>query len=96
MKTFTLILAAIFTAITLPLSAKEEGEVPFDKCPAPVQTTLTKEATHVKGTIAKVERETKDGAEIFDAKITKPDGAKLTVKVAPDGKVIEKKEKKTK
>lgn len=96
MKTLTVILATTLAFLTLPVSAKEEGEVPLEKCPAPVQATLKKEAASAKGTIAKVERETKDGAEIFDAKITKPDGTKLTVKVAPDGKVIEKKEKKTK
>ncbi len=95
MKLITHILA-LALALTSAAFAKDEKEIAFAKCPAAVQAALTREAQAAAGTVGKVEHEVKDGAELYDAKITKPDGSKLTVKLSPDGRVLERKEKKAK
>ncbi|HZJ15217.1 MAG TPA: hypothetical protein VFD27_09220 [Chthoniobacteraceae bacterium] len=90
-------LSAILFGFILPLaSAKEETEVPFGQCPAPVQAMIKQNAQQVRGTVEKVEKEKTKDSEFYDAKIAGADGRHWSLKVLPDGKVLEWKEKKAK
>jgi len=69
-------LSAILFGFILPLaSAKEETEVPFGQCPAPVQAMIKQNAQQVRGTIEKVEKEKTKDSEFYDAKIAGADGS---------------------
>jgi hypothetical protein len=90
-------LCAILFGVMLPLvSAKDETEVPFEQCPAPVQAKIRENAQKVQGTVEKVEREKTKSSEFYDANIAGADGRHWSLKVTPDGKVMEWKEKNAK
>jgi hypothetical protein len=95
MKAFRLFLVLFGSTLSLVL-AKEETEVPFAQCPAIVQARVKDTAQQLKGTIGKIEKEKTKQMEFYDAKIASTDGKMWSVKVLPDGKVLEIKEKKEK
>lgn len=96
MKALHLLLAFVSILWTKPAPAGDAVEIAFADCPAAVQRAVQREAYLVKGVIARVERERKDHTVFYEAKISRPDGAKLTVKISAAGRVLEKKEKKGK
>jgi hypothetical protein len=95
MKALRLFLV-LFAATLSFVLAKEETEVPFEQCPAIVQSRVKETAQRLKGTIGKIEKEKTKEMEFYDAKIAGADGKMWSVKVLPDGKVLEIKEKKEK
>ena len=95
MKTSQLFLVLFSSAVSFAL-AKEETGVPFEQCPAIVQARVKEQAQRLKGTIGKVEKEKTKEMEYYDAKIAAADGKIWSVKVLPDGQVLEFKEKKEK
>lgn len=64
----------------------DEVDVSFDQLPPPVQATLKAEVG--AGTIDGFEKDTKDGADVYSADVTKADGQKYDVEIAADGKLI--------
>jgi uncharacterized membrane protein YkoI len=64
---------------------EQEQQVTLEQLPAAVRATLESEAAG--GTITEIVKETKDGAVVYEADVTK-DGKKLEVKIAEDGKLI--------
>lgn len=60
-------------------------------CPAAVKTAIDK--AFAKSTITKCKAEREDGHDQFEVKLTKADGAKAEVDVAPDGKILQVEEK---
>ena len=91
MKASRLFLVVFTSAVSLALA--EEGQpVPLADCPPIVQATLRENAERLKGTVGPVENA--KGTELYDARITGPDGKVWTVKVLTDGKVLEVVEKK--
>jgi hypothetical protein len=85
--------------VTLAIAANihaKEVELPLDKCPAAVQATIQQQLARAQGKLDKVEYEKKDGVEFYDAKIVGATGTKWTVKISPDGRTLEVKEKKAK
>jgi hypothetical protein len=90
----TLLLSFTFLAATaLTMVAKDETEIPIEACPAAVQSVIQENLTRCRGTLQKLEKEKKGGAEIYDAKIVDGKGTRWTLKLAADGKVLETKEK---
>jgi len=63
-----------------------EVMVPFGTLPVAVQKTLVKALPNQ--TPDAVERETKNGVEVYEAKAVKADGSRQIVKVDPDGKLL--------
>lgn len=84
---------AFLLALASTVLAKDEVPVAFEQCPQPVRTAIQENMTRCRGTLEKVEKEKKDGAEVYDAKIVDGNGKRWTLKVAPDGKIVEAKEK---
>jgi uncharacterized membrane protein YkoI len=66
---------------------KDEQKVSIDQVPPAVKATIMNEAG--KGTVKEIEQETKDGKTVYGADII-VDGKKFEIKVAADGKIIEK------
>jgi uncharacterized membrane protein YkoI len=64
----------------------DEVEVSFDQLPPAVQATLKAEVG--AGTIDGIEKDTKDGADVYSADVTKADGQKYDIEIAADGKLI--------
>jgi hypothetical protein len=60
-------------------------------CPSPVKTTI--EQKFPKSTITRCKAEREHGRDQFEVKLTKADGAKIEVDVAPDGKILQVEEK---
>jgi hypothetical protein len=58
-----------------------------------VKAVIQENLTRSRGSLQKLEKETKDGSEFYDAKIVDGNGKRWTLKLAPDGKVLEAKEK---
>jgi hypothetical protein len=67
---------------------KDEQTVSIDQVPAAVKATIMSEAG--KGTVKEIEQEIKDGKTIYGADIV-IDGKTFEIKVAADGKLIDKK-----
>jgi hypothetical protein len=93
--------ALVATAFfAMPAVAKEKEKNPnkrtvtvtLAQCPAAVQTAIL----GYKGTINELEAEQEGTVVTYDAKITLPDGKRLKLLLAPDGKLLESKEKKAK
>lgn len=103
MKLCTL-LALVIISLAGPAFAKDKGKdtpkdsgkrvtsITLDQCPEPVQAAIQA----YKPTATEIESEQEKGAITYDAKLTLPDGKRLKVLFAPDGKVLESKEKKAK
>jgi hypothetical protein len=66
---------------------ENEQKVSIDQVPAAVKATIMSEAG--KGTVKEIEQESKDGKTIYGADII-IDGKKFEIKVAADGKIIDK------
>ena len=60
-------------------------------CPKPVTDAVAK--AFPKATITKCHAEHEDGKDIFEAKITRADGTKAELDVAPDGAILQVEEK---
>ena len=84
---------AFLLALTSTLVAKDEQPVAIEQCPQAVRTVIQENITRCRGTLEKVEKEKKEGTEVYDAKIVAGDGKRWTLKVSPEGKIIEAKEK---
>ena len=84
----TLVLASAAT-----LLAKDEKDITLEACPPAVRAVIQDNLTRSRGTLQKLEKETKDKSEIYDAKIIDGNGKRWTLKLAADGKVVEAKEK---
>ncbi len=83
-------IVAVITAACLfvgHLDAEEETAIAFDKLPAAVQATLTKEAG--KAELTDIEQETEDGKLVYSAEAV-IDGKTYEFTVAPDGTLLEK------
>ena len=66
---------------------KEKEEiVPWESVPAAVQSTITSNSSG--GKVTSVEKEMKEGAVEYEAKVTGTDGKMSEVKVGADGKLI--------
>jgi hypothetical protein len=90
MKLLSAIGALLITATSV---FAQEQTVTLDQCPAPVKAAIQENITRSRGTLEKIEKETKNGVERYDAKIVDAAGKRWAVRVAPDGKVLEAKEK---
>jgi uncharacterized membrane protein YkoI len=66
---------------------ESEEEITLDECPAPVKATILKEAKG--GKIEEIEKEVENGVTLYEAEI-EVDGKEIEIKVAPDGKLLEK------
>ena len=87
-------LAAIaLLATSVSSFAKDEKEVSLDSCPAPVKKVVEENIARSRGKLEKIEKEKKDGAELYDAKIVDANGKRWALKVTPEGGIIETKEK---
>ena len=78
---------SVAMASTVASYVGEEVEIPWADVPAAVQKTVTDNAGG--GKIGKIEKETKGGKIVYEAKVQKPDGTKLEINVGEDGKLIE-------
>ena len=97
-----LIMASLVATLASPAIAKEKDKpkeggkrtapITLAQCPAPVQVEIQ---SH-KPTAAEIEAEQENGVITYDAKLTLPDGKRLKLLIAADGKVLESKEKKAK
>lgn len=75
----------VFVALLLfatPVRADEPG-----RCPAPVIASVSK--AFPKGTISACKLEREHGKDIFEVKLTRPDGEGLEVDVAADGAILQ-------
>jgi uncharacterized membrane protein YkoI len=87
-------LAAIFLIATSTSTfAKDEKEVALDSCPAAVKKVVEENLTRSRGKLEKIEKEKKDGVEFYDARIVDGNGKRWTLKMSPEGAVLEAKEK---
>ena len=93
MKLPRLLITMVTLATALSAFAKDEKEIPIEACPPAVKAVIQENLTRSRGTLQKLEKEKKDGAEIYDAKIVDANGKRWTLKLAADGKVLEAKEK---
>ena len=66
---------------------ESEEEITLEQCPAPVKATIMKEAKG--GKIEEIEKEVENGVLLYEAEIL-IDGKEIEIKVAPDGKLLEK------
>lgn len=90
----TLLIGALAGAIlvsALSFADEKEEKIQWVNVPAVVQNTIT--ANSGDGKIEEIEKETetKNGRQItvYEAKVKKPDGKKIKIKVSKDGKLIE-------
>lgn len=68
-------------------AGEKEEKIPWTDVPAAVQKTITENAGD--GKVGKIEKETKDGQTVYEAKVKKSDGTEIEVKVGQDGELIE-------
>ena len=87
------LLLVALVAISGSAFAKDEKEIPLESCPAPVKAVVQENITRSKGKLDKIEKESADGAEFYDAKITDGNGKRWTLKISPQGAILETKEK---
>ncbi len=66
--------------------SKGEEMVAWDSVPAAVQKTITDNAAG--NPVDKVEKETRDGTTLYEAKVKKANGSRLVIKVGEDAKLI--------
>ncbi len=88
-KKFSLVVAVVALALTLPVFADDdkEEEVKLADCPAAVQKTIKENAG--TGQVLEVEKETeKDGTVVYEAEVKQSDGKTVEIEVAADGKLI--------
>jgi hypothetical protein len=71
----------------------QEQAITLDKCPAAVKAAIEENIARSRGTLEKIEKETKNGQERYDAKIIDSAGKRWALRVSPEGKVLEAKEK---
>ncbi len=85
---FALTVAMAFAASTF--AGEKEEKVQWASVPGVVQKTITENLGD--GKIEEIEKETKtkDGQSVtvYEAKVKKPDGKKIEIKVGEDGKLI--------
>ena len=93
MKLPRILVTMLTLATALQAFAKDEKEIPIEACPPAVKAVIQENLTRSRGTLQKLEKEKKDGAEIYDAKIVDGTGKRWTLKLGADGKVLEAKEK---
>ena len=74
--------------LTPGVFAADKEKVAVEQLPAPVKTTVEKEAKG--GTVADVVRETEKGKTFYEAKITDKNGKERFVHVADNGKVLKR------
>jgi hypothetical protein len=75
------------------LLAKDEKDIPIEACPPAVRAVIQDNITRSRGTLQKLEIETKDKTVLYDAKIIDGNGKRWSLKLSPEGKVLEAKEK---
>lgn len=86
------VLLAILLPATMALATSvfADEKVKWADVPAQVQKTITSHASG--GKVMEVEKDAKmiDGKSVtvYEAEVTKPDGKKIEIKVAEDGKLI--------
>jgi uncharacterized membrane protein YkoI len=87
-----LLAGAVAVAMALPASAdgkegKKKEDIKLDDCPVAVQKTIRDNAAG--GEIIEVEKEIKkDGTVVYEAEVKTPNGKKVDIQVAEDGKLI--------
>jgi uncharacterized membrane protein YkoI len=91
----TLGLSAALAAsgLTKEHKEKEEGDeqkVEMNALPASVQSTIQAKAKG--GSVTELEKETKNGAVVYEAKVKASDGKMTKIKVSADGKLLKVKE----
>lgn len=90
MKTKVLLAVLLPAAMALATSAFADEKVQWTDVPPQVQKTITSHSGG--GKIMEVEKDAKliDGkpVTVYEAEVTKPDGKKIEIKVAEDGKLI--------
>jgi hypothetical protein len=88
-----LFLAAALGCAAVPLTAgvvHAADEISMDALPKPAHDEIMKQAGTDK--IEKVEKSTKDGKDVYEAKVRKADGKTYELKVDAAGKLLEKKD----
>ena len=65
---------------------EKDHAVAWKDVPAAVQTTIASEAKG--GTVIEVEKSSKKGKDVFEAKVKGTDGKTTEIKVAADGKLL--------
>ena len=93
MKLPSLLAAFALLAASASAFAKGEEDVSLDACPPPVKKVIEENIARSRGKLEKIEKEKKGGAELYDAKIVDANGKRWTLKLNPDGSIIEVKEK---
>jgi hypothetical protein len=73
--------------------AQEEQVVQLEQCPPAVKAVIQENITRSRGSLEKIEKETKNGVARYDAKIIDGAGKRWALRVSPEGKVLEAKEK---
>lgn len=72
-----------------PTAMADSQHVTLEQLPDPVRATVTRETEG--GTIKDIEKETKGGQTVYEVEFTPKEGArKVELKIAPDGKVLER------
>lgn len=79
------VMPAVLFASTLAFAA----DITFEELPAPVQTTVRKEVG--AGKISDIERDAKRGQTVYEIEFV-DGGTKYEIEVAPDGKLLDRKE----
>jgi uncharacterized membrane protein YkoI len=69
--------------------AQAGDDLTFEQLPAPVQATVKREVK--AGQISEIERDIKRGQTVYEIEFT-DGGAKYEIEVAPDGKLLDRKE----
>lgn len=76
----------IATTVLADKNHEKDDVVAWKDVPAAVQTTIKTEAKG--GTVIEVEKSSKKGKEVFEAKVKGTDGKTIEIKVAADGKLL--------
>jgi hypothetical protein len=87
MRIRSLLVASVASLALSPVAFA--GDAPT--CPSAVKTAIEK--AFAKSTITTCKAEHENGRDQFEVKVTKADGTKAEVDVAPDGKIIQVEEK---
>lgn len=78
--------------LTLSETALAGEAVTLEQVPDAVRETITREAKDSR--IIELERETDDGQTVYEVEFVPQEGArKVELKIAPDGKILKRKEK---
>jgi uncharacterized membrane protein YkoI len=80
------IVPAVLIAADLALAG---DDLSFDELPAPVQATVRKEV--MSGQISEIERDVKRGQAVYEIEFVDR-GTKYEIEVAPDGRLLDRKE----